>query len=261
MDNFMNKSALGIVAMTALLLGTPVLAADLAVKAPSPSAAPVFSWTGFYVGLDGGGAWARQNVSDVACAVCNTFPASGALKGSGFIGGFYGGYNFSIAPAWIIGVEGDWSWAQLNNTATAPQVNAGGVLALPQINSWSRDTKWLASVRGRLGVTPSPTTLLYVTGGPAWSRTDYSAQDIFVNGCPNCALTAVNQTNAGYVVGAGGEWAPWSNNWILRAEYLYYHFNGANSTVGIVGTPALPVTFNWSDLSIHELRGGLSYKF
>jgi outer membrane immunogenic protein len=65
MDNFMNKSALGIVAMTALLLGTPVLAADLAVKAPSPSAAPVFSWTGFYVGLDGGGAWARQNVSDV----------------------------------------------------------------------------------------------------------------------------------------------------------------------------------------------------
>jgi outer membrane immunogenic protein len=67
------------------------MAADLAVKAPPPAAAPAYSWTGFYTGLDGGGAWATQNVSDVPCSTCNTFPASGTVNGSNFIGGLYAG--------------------------------------------------------------------------------------------------------------------------------------------------------------------------
>jgi len=253
------------VAAIATLIATRASAADLespVYKPPPVAPVPTYSWTGFYVGLDGGGAWAaNQSVSDVACSTCNTFPASGSLKGSGIIGGIYAGYNFIVAPTWLVGIEGDWSWTRLNDTTTAPQVNGGGVLAPPQINSWSRDVKWLASLRGRVGVTPTPTTLLYVTGGAAWSRTDYSAQDIFVGGCPNCALTAFGQTNSGYVVGGGGEWAPWSNKWILRAEYVYYHFNGSSSTVGIINGPTLPIAFSWGDLSVHEVRGGVAYKF
>ena len=224
-----------------------------------PVVAPAYSWTGFYVGLDGGSAWATQSVSDVACSTCNTFPASGAVKGSGLIGGVYAGYNLMLAPMWLVGIEGDWSWTCLNDATTAAQTNGGGVTA--GSNSWSRNVNWLASLRGRLGFTPSPTTLLYVTGGAAWGGTDYSGQDIFVGGCPNCALTSFSQTKSGFVIGGGGEWAPWANNWLLKAEYLYYQLGGATSTVTLVGFPALPVTFGWGNLSVNELRIGVAYKF
>jgi opacity protein-like surface antigen len=106
--------------------------------------------------------------------------------------------------------------------------------------------------------------LLYATGGAAWARVDYTAIDPFSGGCAaggNCALASFSQTKSGYVVGGGGEWAPWANNWIFRVEYLYYHFNSTNSTDGLVGFPNLLVTFNWGDLSIQEVRGSVAYKF
>jgi outer membrane immunogenic protein len=261
----MKRLLLPTLAGLVLAASSSAFAADL--SAPSPtykSPAPAYSWTGLYVGVDGGGAWTgSQNVSDVPCSTCATLPASGTLTGSsGFIGGIYAGYNFMVAPTWLVGIEGDWSWTQLNDNITAPQVHVGGVvIPPPQINAWSRDVRSLVSLRGRLAGALTPTTLLYVTGGLAWSSVDYSAQDIFVNTCPNCALTAFNQANAGYVVGGGAEWAPWSNNWIVRAEYLYYHFDGASSTVGIINGPALPVTFSWGALSIQEVRAGIGYKF
>jgi opacity protein-like surface antigen len=116
-------------------------------------------------------------------------------------------------------------------------------------------------LRGRVGVNPTPTTLLYVTGGAAWSRTDYSAQDVFVGGCPNCGAPSFSQTKSGYVIGGGGEWAPWSNNWLLRAEYLYYRFSGAAASADFVGLTTPCCTFAWGDLSINEVRAGVAYKF
>ena len=38
----------------AALIGTPAFAADMAVKAPPPAPAPVYSWTGWYVGVNAG---------------------------------------------------------------------------------------------------------------------------------------------------------------------------------------------------------------
>lgn len=248
--------------LRAICVALFALAMISAASAKDPQPTPAYNWSGFYGGLDGGVAWATQNVSDVACPSCNTIPASGSLKGNDIIGGVYAGYNLMLAPMWVVGVEGDWSWTHLNATTTAPQMTPGGAAPPPQINSWSRNVNWLASVRGRVGVTPSPALLLYVTGGAAWTGIDYSAQDIFgPTGCPNCALTSFNQTKSGYVIGGGGEFAPWANNWLLRVEYLYYHFSGANSTVGIISGPTLPVTFGWGDLSIQELRVGAAYKF
>lgn len=265
------KQAIGIAAVAVLIFAAPVIAADIGQPIyklpPAATSAPTYTWTGFYIGLDGGGAWSRQSVSDVTCSTCVTFPASGTITGSGFIGGVYAGYNFMIAPTWLVGIEGDWSWAHLSDTATALQVGtAGGVFGAPFGSAWSHDAQWLATLRGRIGFAPSPTILFYMTGGAAWSKIDYSAQDVFTPlGCANgnCGLSAFSQTKAGYVIGAGGEWAPWSNNWILRVEYLYYHFDGAGSSVNFQGAFAANYccTFNWADLSIHEVRGGLSYKF
>ena len=82
--------------------------------------------------------------------------------------------------------------------------------------------------------------LLYFTGGVAWSEIDNS----------QVSLGIQNQSRSGWVVGAGAEWAPWANNWLVRAEYLNYNFGGV-----------WVAPFGTSDLTINEVRAGLAYKF
>jgi opacity protein-like surface antigen len=72
--------------------------------------------------------------------------------------------------------------------------------------------------------------LFFVTGGMAWGASNYRSVDIFAAGCPACGGTTFSQTDAGYVVGFGFDWAPWSNNWIVRIEYLYHSLGGATAT-------------------------------
>jgi hypothetical protein len=75
-------------------LMTPALAADMAPYYKVPPVAQGFNWTGFYIGGDVGGAW-----SSIAA---NGF---GTNNASGVIAGVYGGYNWQIAPQWLIGIE------------------------------------------------------------------------------------------------------------------------------------------------------------
>ena len=237
------------------------VAADMPVKAAPPP--PVFSWTGFYIGAGIGGAWSSQDANSVACAnTCGQAPASAALHSSSALGGFYAGYNWMLTPQFLLGVEGDWNWTHLNSTATAPSILLGSGLpdSAGSRLSWSDDTKWLASIRGRLGWAPIPNALLYATGGAAWAGVDYGAIDNFSGGCPNCtALPTLHQTQDGYTVGGGVEWAPWSNNWLFRVEYLYYRFKG--TTANAPGLTGSPVTFTWGDLTINTVSAGVAYKF
>jgi outer membrane immunogenic protein len=108
----MNTTLLGIAAVAALV-ATPVLAADLALKAPPPPPPPAFSWTGFYIGLDGGAGFNTQTGNNV-----NTNPA-GVVSGTGAgfpigntispEGGFIGGevgYNWQNG-VFVYGIESD----------------------------------------------------------------------------------------------------------------------------------------------------------
>ncbi len=124
----------------ALLLGassTAVMAADLPSRrvAPAPVyAAPIFTWTGFYAGVQAGYAWDKVSVDS---------PFLGALSvnKNGFVGGGHVGYLYQSGPA-VFGVEGDVEGTSLYNSALR------------------------ASLRGRLGL-GFDRTLLYVTGGLA----------------------------------------------------------------------------------------------
>src|SRR5581483_3779231 len=161
-------------AIITLLLGTGVArAADLPVKALPPPA-PVFSWTGFYLGGDVGarGAIVDPSVTSAIGAIAgppgNLFPAAcpaaGCVNGpsldtTGFRGGVFAGYNYQIGPQWVIGIEGDWAWADRRNTLNGsyyPNSAFAGPNFLagfgPAVDAfYSVTTKWDASVRGRVG--------------------------------------------------------------------------------------------------------------
>ena len=111
----MKRIAIALLAGVAAVAGLSysASAADLAV-APAPLAVP--SWTGFYIGAHVGAAW--QNFSSGSIDDPNGFLASGALPGGsalGAVGGFQAGYNWQFAPAWVVGVEGDFSWTSLSD--------------------------------------------------------------------------------------------------------------------------------------------------
>lgn len=252
----------------ALALGAAnASAADIAArpyaKAPSSVVSPAYSWSGFYVGVHGGGGWSRgDGFADPlpSPAAFNRAADAFALDGSGAVAGVHAGYNWQVAPTWLLGVEADWSWTDINASASAPvRSPAGVVFPGTNITRMSRDLDWLASVRGRVGWVNNA-LLLYITGGAAWGDVNYFGTTPSV---PPFFTWASNfrRTESGYVVGAGAEWGVMPNV-VLRAEYLYYRLHGASAVVdGAPPVPPIQVRYSWNDFDTHVGRIGLSYKF
>ena len=236
-------ASLSVVAIAALIVGTPLSAArsaDLAVKAPPAPVAPVYNWTGFYVGVDAGYVWDSVTVYDPA------LPADGSAAGhpnSGTFGGHVG-YMYQFNPQWVIGVEGDASW--LNGSAMP------AFSGLPATFGSTETSKWDASARGTLGYVID-TNLLYVTGGAAWIRGDGCT---FRQTAPGVCGPGVSYgvTQDGWTVGGGLAHA-FTQNLIGRLEYLYADYGTATVTGAFSGGSENITT------KINKLRAGLTWKF
>lgn len=216
---------LGLVATCAF--APTALAADLGDgrrghvrEEPIPYQAP-FTWTGFYVGAHLGYGWSDVDWQETAPAF------NGSHDGSGWLAGGQIGYNWQ-AGRFVYGVEGDLSstWIDGGNACCGHSVN------------------WLASVRGRAGITGFDNrTLFYVTAGAAWADIEYSSSG------------SQSDTHFGWVAGAGIERAL-TPNLSARAEYLYYGFDDASAAAGTVAPGSASF-----DPSLHTVRFGLNYKF
>ena len=126
-----------VASLGALVLSiTAAQAADMSVKAPVYKAPPIvlYNWTGFYVGINGGGGWGRSDHTDTAGVTTGKFNISGGL-----IGGTVG-YNWQNAN-WVLGLEADWDWASINGSTTtgcAVGWKTGRCATCPSICSWPR---------------------------------------------------------------------------------------------------------------------------
>jgi outer membrane immunogenic protein len=267
----MRRITLGIVGF--VCVASAASAADLPMKAPAQvPVAPAYSWTGFYVGGDVGALWTRASGRwDPLPTVSNfgEYPISGDLNKNAFVGGLHAGYNWQFAPAWVAGIEGDWSWTDAKQSFAQPWTFIGVGFVNPAVRpgtatSMSIEPKWLATIRGRIGYLVVPNALLYFTGGGAWADVDYSASATNEPPSTYVASTSFSKTASGYVLGGGLEWALWSHQWSVRAEYLFYHLNTATSTVVPESTgnfPTNPSGFSWNNTEIQLVRVGASYKF
>jgi outer membrane immunogenic protein len=263
-----STSAVVVGLVIAASLARPSLAADMALKA-APVAAPVASWTGLYIGVHGGGAvqsapnWSAVDPNGV------TLPAT-LSSGSnlGAVGGIQGGYNWQFAPAWVVGVEGDISWASLADHRTIGPVLLAPAPGTPIPGSsfaMSANTEWLASARAKFGYVAWSNTLLYVTGGAAWANIEYNTHG-FAPGFGGVQTNdfATTTTKSGWVIGGGAEWMA-TTNILLRAEYLYYNINASQTGTApnfppIAGLPLAP-TQTWNSFNVQVARVAVSYKF
>src|SRR6478752_7106251 len=163
----MKKLLLATVALVALGATAPALAADLAArpytKAPPPIAAPIYNWTGFYIGGHVGAAFGNGNNFNGLVTNNNGDDAR-------FLGGVQVGGDYQFAPNWVVGIEGQYSWLGNSNRGA---IFPGGFV-------YNNDQRAIASVTGRLGYTWGP-GLLYVKGGYAYSD---NRETLLVAGIP-----------------------------------------------------------------------------
>jgi outer membrane immunogenic protein len=233
----MKKFLLGTVALIALGATVPALAADLAARPYTKAApavyAPIYNWTGFYIGGHVGGAFRGND----GFAGTNNGSDDGR-----FLGGVQVGADYQFAPNWVLGIEGQYSWLGSNNNNVAfTGVGAGYV--------YSNNQRGLGSVTGRIGYTWGP-ALLYVKGGYAYS--DHS-QNVTLNGGP-AAFGVNGGDHDGYTVGAGLEYM-FAQNWSAKIEYQYYDFGRTRFNVAPLDV------FGSIRNDEHTVKAGLNYRF
>ncbi|KGE01578.1 MULTISPECIES: outer membrane protein [Rhizobium/Agrobacterium group] len=177
---------------TFLALGaSTVQAADVVAEHPAPSVAfeaPAYTWSGAYLGIQGGGGWANGKFSGLG--ISSSEDANGGLFGA------FAGYNYQFDNDLVVGIEGDveYNWNE------------------QEIFGADFGTDWAGSVRGRVGYA-FDRALIYATAG--WAATQGYVD---VPG-----LGKDEETFNGYTVGAGLDYA-FTGNIFGRIEYRYNDF-------------------------------------
>lgn len=230
----MKRLLIATTALTALAASAAVAADIPAARMPAkaPVMAPLYNWTGFYIGGHIGGGWADID------ATSNTGVAWGSTS-SAFIGGAQMGYNWQISQ-FVLGIEGDFSWT--DGSKTSGFATLGGV-PLQLRGDWD----WTATIAGRFGYA-ADRVLFYGKLGAGWSRTSARLQTA------GGAVVATNDnTNVGLLVGGGIEYA-FTQNWTGKLEYNYLAL-GDRTFAGPGGTIIT------ADPDVHMFKAGVNYKF
>ncbi|MEX0752474.1 MAG: outer membrane protein [Xanthobacteraceae bacterium] len=230
----MKKLLLASVGALSVALAGAATAADLPrqsampAKAPAAYMLPPYSWTGLYLGLNGGGGWGNSRWSDGAGST-GDFDVSGGLFGGTL------GYNWQTGPV-VFGVEGDLAWSGIDGSTSAGICT--GVTCTTENN-------WFGTARGRLGYSVDR-VMPYVTGGIAFGGIEAKTP----------GFPGESDTQVGWTVGTGLEFAL-TGNWTAKGEYLYADLGDIDcSAANCGGTGTTKVEFD-----AHILRAGLNYRF
>jgi outer membrane immunogenic protein len=227
----MNLTKLVCAGVLAAAMAAPSFAADLprpVYKAPI-YVAP-FSWTGFYIGVNGGYAWGHADWNNVNTSLSHN--VDGALVGGTI------GYNLQTG-AFVFGLEADLdaTWIDGSNVGGAPGTVCSGPTGCSVKNSW------LATGRGRIGYAWDR-WLPFITGGAAYG-------DVKMTQNSGGFQT---EDRLGWTLGAGVEYA-FLGAWSAKAEYLYVDLGTATCEPAVCG-PSTDVHFK-----TNMVRLGVNYRF
>jgi outer membrane immunogenic protein len=224
----MKTILIGTVALIAL--AAPASAADLAArpytKAPPPAVAPIYNWSGFYIGINGGGGsahkcWDIVNLGGVL--VAPSIPV-GCHDATGGTAGGQIGYRWQTAN-WVFGVEAQGNWADFKGS----NVN----LAVATVQNESKIDAF-GLFTGQIGYAWN-NVLLYVKGGAAVVSDKYRVIDIPTG----LTFNNANETRWGGAVGAGLEFG-FAPNWSIGVEYDHLFMGHRDVNFHGVGTFGIP---------------------
>jgi outer membrane immunogenic protein len=226
------------------LTGGPAQAADLGGKqvyAPPPAVYDEgprpYSWSGFYLGVNGGYGWGNSDWTFPGTADTLAFKETGAMAGGQV------GLNWQFAKSMVAGVEGTVDWANLGGKATCP---AGDSTCKTQFNA-------TADISGRLGFAFNR-FMIYGKGGVAFADMKHLNTSLVDT---SMSVSSGYDVKTGYLVGGGLEYAITDHiSWKL--EYNYSNFGSSNYTLNNAAGGASPIT---EDQSISAVKAGLNFKF
>ena len=230
-------------------------AADMPARMPAkaPIMPPIYNWTGFYVGLNAGGSWGRQDHA-VVSATTGVAVLSNSDRIDGFVGGGQIGYNWQVNQ-WVFGLEADFQGSAQKGDGSFFVAPIVGAAAVPGLSAtYSDKLEWFGTARARVGWA-FDRWMPYVTGGWAFGHGKLEGTAVSV------ATVAFNagKDYSGWTVGGGVEWA-FLNNWSAKVEYLYIDF-GNVGPMAFAGTAPITLVTGSSRLTDNIVRVGFNYHF
>ena len=220
----MKKFLLGTVGLLALGMAAPATAADLAArpytKAPPPMVAPIYDWTGFYIGANGGWGDSHQCVDFVG--VAGAVLGEGCRSRSGGVVGGQVGYRWQ-SNQFVFGLEAQGDWADLSNT----RISINNALL-----STRTKTDGIGLFTGQIGYAWNA-SLFYLKGGAAVTDNRFS----ILSTISGVELAAASATRWGGTVGVGWEYG-FAPNWSAGIEYDHLFMGNANNSFSVTTIPA-----------------------
>jgi outer membrane immunogenic protein len=241
----MKRLSMAAISFAVLNMTAPAMAADMAVKA-SPPPAPVvaiYSWSGFYIGANGG--WGQSHGCVDFLTPAGTVAGGCADRSGGLVGGQLG-YRWQTNQ-FVLGLEAQGDWAEIKNTRVSlidPFISTTGKIDGIGLFTAQLGWAWNAS-------------LFYVKGGAAVTRNRF---DIF-NNATGVGLASAGHTRWGGTLGVGWEYG-FSPNWSFGIEYDHLWMGRDNTSFAGVVTPGgLTLLGNGVSQDVDMITLRLNYRF
>jgi outer membrane immunogenic protein len=272
-----------VVVAGAALAASPTIAADYSpppyVPPPVAIVEPASIWTGFYVGLSGGGRWSKVTWTTLSVTPAPGIPPDPTTtpayfdSSTGTVGGYFG-YDWQFAPRWVWGLQADFDWGNGGKrNGGVPGTFGSGVLAPPAAaafdSSWVTE-RWDASVRARVGFLVAAPWLIYGTLGVSMQSIEVGAScagpaapaSWCTNPGPPASLPRYEPTHyarTGFTYGIGTE-AALSHSLFARLEYRYTYYGFIDYTF-FMDPPTVDDVQTSVKLHTQTIVGGIAYKF
>lgn len=229
----------------------PAMAADIPLKALPPAAEAAFNWSGFYAGLNGGGAW-QDRRPDITLS--NNFGiqlTTTGLKGSGGFGGVQAGYNWQQGPI-VVGIETDFQGSAIKDSFVRLLDPFGDQLAA------SRDLDYFGTTRVRVGAAFNQ-FLIYGTVGAAYAHVTNTELVTNINTPGSAANLANSSMKLGVAAGAGIEYAI-NRSWSVKVEDLWTGIPGEALSAPVLPPSGIIISSSRLTDDFQLLRVGVNYR-
>jgi outer membrane immunogenic protein len=257
---------------TAILLATSALAADLPTMKAPPAPAPTlavapYSWTGFYIGAGGGGAWMRAR--DRSYSSLSTGSGGLVTLGNhsdlgkfGAFGTIEAGGDYQMGQ-FVVGGFTDFDFKNLKakksivKSGTYATTSSGTRSYTARHDVWYKvGNSWDAGVR--LGYLVNDRNLVYALGGYSGAQVSSGVRASYYTSGSLKGSVAAGQSGwkSGYMLGAGWEDAI-TDHWSFKLEYRYADYGKAKSSYS---TASVAVGQS-GDVSVQSVRAAIDYKF